>query len=366
VSEQLIGVRVFGRASGYNPAEDNLVRVSARSLRTKLKEYFETEGAAEPVRIEIPKGSYLPEFRASGDAPGPAVPSAAPPAAPSPFWKLAASALLATSLLLAVLVWNPFTAPPTAAGEVFARESGPVTIVLTDSSQVLLNAVMERFLDLDEYTSRSFVNPEIDKLASPKDKEHFRTLLSRQITSWADVLLVNRLQTNDRRLGERILVRHARHMQVRDFKSGNFLIVATPASNPWASLFEPNLNFQAHAERLPEGARQWVVNREPRDGERSTYRVSATPRGQQQTPVRIAAVPNLSGNGRVLMVAGLTMEGTEAGVELVSDPKRTAELHRFLGLSNLASPRRWELLLEATSLQGSSKDITLLAKRIVR
>ncbi|HEY6848919.1 MAG TPA: hypothetical protein VI320_22300 [Terracidiphilus sp.] len=44
ISEQQIGVLVFGRAEGYDSNEDNIVRGYARNLRKRLDEYFVTEG----------------------------------------------------------------------------------------------------------------------------------------------------------------------------------------------------------------------------------------------------------------------------------------------------------------------------------
>jgi hypothetical protein len=73
-TEQQIGIHVFGRPPGYNPNEDNIVRVQARSLRLKLEHHLANEGKSEPVVITIPKGQYLPFFEprlASGaGAPG--------------------------------------------------------------------------------------------------------------------------------------------------------------------------------------------------------------------------------------------------------------------------------------------------------
>jgi hypothetical protein len=62
ISEQHIGITVFGRPPGYNPGDDNVVRSYARNLRLKLDEYYRTEGASDLLRVEIPKGAYRPVF----------------------------------------------------------------------------------------------------------------------------------------------------------------------------------------------------------------------------------------------------------------------------------------------------------------
>ena len=62
INEYLLGVDVFERGPHYNPAEDSVVRRQAHALRQKLDEYYRTEGAADPIRIEVPLGHYIPAF----------------------------------------------------------------------------------------------------------------------------------------------------------------------------------------------------------------------------------------------------------------------------------------------------------------
>ena len=81
LSEYRIGVEAFGRAPGYSPAEDPVVRRRAVHLREKLDEVYAGELRAAPLRIELPKGRYVPRFvrveAAAVQAPAPAPPAAA-------------------------------------------------------------------------------------------------------------------------------------------------------------------------------------------------------------------------------------------------------------------------------------------------
>lgn len=63
LKEYLIGVTVFDRGETFNPGTDPIVRVQARRLRSKLSLYYETEGCADSVVIELPCGGYVPVFR---------------------------------------------------------------------------------------------------------------------------------------------------------------------------------------------------------------------------------------------------------------------------------------------------------------
>jgi TolB-like protein/Flp pilus assembly protein TadD len=60
--ERMIGAEMFGRPVGYDTGNDSVVRVKANDLRRKLAEYYLEAGGKPPVRIEIPRGSYVPRF----------------------------------------------------------------------------------------------------------------------------------------------------------------------------------------------------------------------------------------------------------------------------------------------------------------
>jgi TolB-like protein/Flp pilus assembly protein TadD len=67
LKESLIGIKVFGRAPGYDPKRDPIVRTEASRLRSRLSEYYLGEGKADPLVIELPKGGYVPVFRSIAD-----------------------------------------------------------------------------------------------------------------------------------------------------------------------------------------------------------------------------------------------------------------------------------------------------------
>jgi len=71
IKEYLIGVEAFGRGEAFDPRLDPIVRTQARKLRARLAKYYETEGCQDPVRIELPKGSYVPSFERLAAPAGP-------------------------------------------------------------------------------------------------------------------------------------------------------------------------------------------------------------------------------------------------------------------------------------------------------
>ena len=63
LKEYVLGVEVYQKTADFDPRLDSTVRVEASRLRAKLREYYEAEGRDDPVRIELPKGAYVPLFR---------------------------------------------------------------------------------------------------------------------------------------------------------------------------------------------------------------------------------------------------------------------------------------------------------------
>ncbi len=57
-----IGVAVFGRPEDFDPESDSIVRVHAQRLRQALKLYYLEDGKSDALRIDVPKGRYVPKF----------------------------------------------------------------------------------------------------------------------------------------------------------------------------------------------------------------------------------------------------------------------------------------------------------------
>jgi len=82
LKELVVGDALYGRHTPYDPRIDSTVRVEAIRLRQKLKTHYETVGRSDPVRIELPTGSYRPRFiLAAQPVPAPADRLPASPAA---------------------------------------------------------------------------------------------------------------------------------------------------------------------------------------------------------------------------------------------------------------------------------------------
>ncbi len=139
VKEYLIGLEVFHRRSDYDPATDPIVRAEARRLRARLAEYYGTLGEHNQIRIELPKGTYVPVFARNGvetppaetepeprlvkPAAGAQAPAIVPPAERFPRRWLAVAAVVLIALVAGGLYW---------------KRSHKTTAKLTDKDSIVL------------------------------------------------------------------------------------------------------------------------------------------------------------------------------------------------------------------------------------
>src|SRR5580700_5024101 len=63
LKERALGVEVFGRTADYDTNADPVVRTSACEVRKRIAQYYHEPGHELEIRIDLPSGSYIPEFR---------------------------------------------------------------------------------------------------------------------------------------------------------------------------------------------------------------------------------------------------------------------------------------------------------------
>ena len=67
LTQTAIATRVFGRREDFDPTVDPIVRIQAGRLRRSLERYYLMSGAEDPVRIELPRGTYVPVARSAAE-----------------------------------------------------------------------------------------------------------------------------------------------------------------------------------------------------------------------------------------------------------------------------------------------------------
>jgi hypothetical protein len=112
LSERIIGVEMFGRPADYDTSNDAIVSVRATEVRKRLAQYFREAAITPVVRIELPPGSYIPEFHWSlPSSVNEEVGRTVPARAVAPRWRrapvLAITAFLISASLF-LIIWLRF------------------------------------------------------------------------------------------------------------------------------------------------------------------------------------------------------------------------------------------------------------------
>ena len=356
--EYEIGIRAFDRTPDFNPADDSIVRSSARLLRAKLKEYFAGEGCLESLVIEVPKGCYVPEFlaRTPGIAPGldgTVVPRTARPGVAI----YALSVACVVLLMVCGFLWKGRTLPAAVHAGVTPPSNlifsifpagAELNLVYADSAKVIADESRPSNLILDDYI-------------------HFKEQKpiggSRLITGYRDAAFGLRLAESASREGRSLIAHHSRLMQARDFRAGNFILLGGVSSNPWSALFEPQLNFRFDMDYSGQH-RHGFRNVAPGAREAPFYAFSTEDGKNTVRFARIAFTQNLIGTGKVLTLAGQSAEGTEGAEDAALARDFPAQVQALLGSRPLHDVTSLELLLEVHSVDGAARETRILAYRV--
>src|SRR5688572_29476097 len=137
LKESVLAHELYGKGTDFDGGADPVVRVDARRLRDKLREYYERR--SDPVVISLPKGSYVPVFEPNSVSPThPTPPGVAaevqhtPPVVITPPVpnvrpaRIAISALVLVAAVIAgALVWRSLPGPVSAPVQLLPLASYP-------------------------------------------------------------------------------------------------------------------------------------------------------------------------------------------------------------------------------------------------
>lgn len=388
LNEYLIGVEVYGRGSNFNAQEDPIVRVQAHEIRRLLKQYYEEEGKDSRIRIDLPAGHYVPSFgRSKVEEPAEAAAAAEAPLEQvqpegSPWARMhfaVTLTLAAACILLAYLLatrtrpdrpaataqaapaplpdelawfWRPFVSPGI----------GPVIVI---PNHPLLRAAHD-----GDSPATLASGHEIPKASLPefRDTIHYRELKRflfvpslTDFTAVGETLGMVRLCNMFYSVGQKCNVQQSRLVDFEEIKGTNAILLG--GSQAWSGrVFLNTEGFQ-----LQSGV---ILNRNPRPGEKPTYRPEFDSVTNQLTRdyALVLMLPNEKKENRVLLIYGIYTQGSQAAIEYLTNPEQMRELRKALlalAPDHKTVPPYFQALLETTvenSVPGTS---SLVALRII-
>jgi hypothetical protein len=352
--EYQIATEVLGRPAGFDPQSDSTVRVQAGRLRVKLAEYYNHEGANDPILVEIPKGSYVLSFQLRGK-PDAVIPQAGPHLeiaekksavqTSTRGWVIAVAfllVLLAVSLVTSAFLLSRDRVQPSATQAVPAAYQLFWSRFLTGPQEPLVVFSNGSFVGRPE-TGMRYFNPASDSGSFVLD--HY--------TGVGEVLAIHQLDRVFFMLNRPLGVKRGALFTLDDAKNNDLIFVGSPSEN--LTLLDIPGTREFIFKRLDSGPRKGdlaVINVHPQKGEPKDF--LATPANQPTVEdyAVVALLPGLDPSRSILILAGNSTFGTQAAVEYVCREDSIKDLLRRLNVSKAADLKPFEALLRVKIAHG--------------
>ena len=367
-TEQQIGIQVFQRSPGFNSSEDSIVRSQARLLRLKLAAYFNSEGASEPLIIEIPKGHYLPVFlpskRAMSTEEARGDDSTKETLVPVPVEE-AADVLLSESTRTARSEgqrgWLALAAVGLALLVCFSLAVA-FRWERRAAAAKPLKELWAPFLAGDPplviYSNALFVGDAKSgmRYAASDGSDGQSTELVDHYTGIGELISVHELtRMFDYQRAEFVLKRSPL-VTWDEARSRNLIFIGSVAENGSLKLLPSTQDFTLMATADAAG----IVNHHPRQGEPQVYLRPEHPLTRDYAIV--ALLPGVQPDHRMFVFSGLTTLGTQAAVEYALEPDTAGELIRQVTFGKKL--HNFEALLEVSIRGGVPLQPHLVSIRV--
>jgi hypothetical protein len=363
LKEYQIATDVFGRPEDFDPQLDSTVRVQAGRLRSKLAEYYTSEGAEDSIVVELPKGAYVVSFHHRPLAPPSLrLASEAQQAQRQRSIRdarLAIAALsLLSALLLAIIVVLATRKP------VVTASSGP-----GDAAPLAFRVFWRPFLDKPEnpwliFSNAAFVGRPETGLRYFNPQRDAQGPVFDHYTGVGEVLAVHNLDNVFASLGRQISVKRGSLFSLDDAKNNDLIFVGSPSENLTLTEIAGTRHFIF--ERLSSGPRAGdlaVVNVHPQSGESAQFLASPAKFPLTEDYAVVALMPGLNPARSVLILAGTTTFGTQGAVEFVCRQASLEELLSRISRSKTGDVLPFEALVRVKITRGVPVDSQLIAWR---
>jgi len=291
INEFAIATQAFGKGLDFDPGEDSLVRVQAREIRRRLREYYQSEGKASRLILDIPVGHYAPVFT-SLDAVTPAARWA--PSLHSAWLILTGTVLACAALLIAADHERRLLMSTASAAGHSTTLSAPIA------------GLWSRFLDSDVPTLLVVSNPDVGECATQKQGA---TGCPDEYTGMGEAVAIHLITALFRPAKQTLIVKPSRIVNADDIQRYNLILVGGKSVNIWTRRLGEDLSLDDAS-----SPQQYETVLDAKTGQISRDRA-------------IVALRKHPATGRwVLFLWGKHSQGTHAAAEASTDERFLAQL----------------------------------------
>ncbi len=368
IKEFQIATEVFGRSADFDPQLDSMVRVQAGRLRSKLAEYYGSDGVDDQIVVELPKGTYLLSSHHRNSSASKSASASlngtirTEGTEKSPERRLGAEVISLSIFLaaaIAVIVWLLAT-----------RNSPPLSLTSQpDPAPAAFRVFWKGFTSgPDEpwvvFSNAAFVGRPETGMRYRNPKRDTGVPILDHYTGVGEVLAVHQLDGVFALLHRRIRVKRGSLFSLDDAKNNNLIFIGSPSEN--LSLLEMPGTQEFVFQRLTSGPRkgdQAIINMHPQADEAKEF--LATPSGQPLTVdyAVLALTKGMTQGQYVLILAGTTTIGTQAAVEYVCKQSSVEELLLRLSVSQDGELKPFEAVIRVRVAGGVPVETELVAIR---
>lgn len=401
LKERIIGIELFGRNPSYDTAGDSIVRVTASEVRKRLLQHYGKYGTSSEIRISLPIGSYIPEITIEDHKPknpaedknhfmaepnglaghhppvspvnhhgGNETTAPAPDSTSSSQSRVGSLALMIgiPVLVLNLAVWaflgDRASQPKHAPARVlpwsfFLNSPNSLHLITSDPAIFQIQTLTAHQITVSDYANHNYI-PQPNTLP-PQTQAFYKDFLrGDKLASSADPPIAAGIANLAEEHARIVDVQAARNIQFSDLKNDdNFIFLGSPLSNPWTSIFGDQLDFRFVFD--PGERQERIINVHPMANELKGYNSTAPGWETGESFAIIALVKNPDQNGRVLLIAGISGEGTAAAGKLITELPRLSSVLQQCDLSTGGAVQDFELLLKLNTLAGSPHRVDLVA-----
>ncbi len=298
INEFTIATQAFGKGQDFEPSADSLVRVQAREIRRRLREYYQGEGKASRLILDIPIGRYAPVFTSLDVVPAvPAVLAAPVRRVPSlrSAWLILTGTVLACGALLIAADHER---------RLLIRTASAAGRVNTLSAPIA--GLWNRFLDSDVPTLLVVSNPTVGECAEQKQGA---TGCPDEYTGMGEAVAIHLITTLFRSAKQTLIVKPSRIVNADDIQRYNLVLLGGKSVNIWTRRLGNDLSLD---DSNPPQQYETIMDAKT---------------GQVTRDRAIVALRKHPVSGRwVLFLWGRHSQGTHAAAEASTDERFLAQL----------------------------------------
>ena len=342
LKERVLGAEVFGRDPGYDTNQDPVVRTSACEIRKRLAVFYRDNPCESEFRIDLPAGSYVPEFRCVAAGAQPAA-EASLPSRPEtrPHRGLSAGiiglrwlwAVAAFAAILGLVFWNRANSANGALERFWSPlwgSSRPVLLCVSETGPAM--ASVPPHVLADAFT------------------------MSSEPVSFTDASTTARIAGLLREHGKSYEVRQAERLGLADFRRGPVTLIGG-FNNPWTLHLQERQRF--YIERDDATNLRRIHDRENPAENRWQTDLSKPASELREDYAVISRIADPLTESTVVILAGLGKAGAAAAGEFVTEPAhlRDLEIRTHSGLNR----KSLQAVIATTVVNGEATSPRIVA-----